>query len=151
MPYADANGVNLYYEEAGTGTPVIFTYTVQNTGTAVLNLGASSVSINNATGCTATVTTQPGTTVAVSGSDTFNVEVTPSGGAFSFEIAISNDDANENPYNISVIGNQGGSGGGGGGGGDDDGGCSTGGSTTWLWLALLALATGRVILRRRDA
>jgi pimeloyl-ACP methyl ester carboxylesterase len=26
MPYADSNGVKLYYEEAGTGTPVIFVH-----------------------------------------------------------------------------------------------------------------------------
>ena len=26
MPYADANGIKLYYEEAGRGTPIVFVH-----------------------------------------------------------------------------------------------------------------------------
>jgi hypothetical protein len=63
------------------------------------------VTISGQTNCTATVTTQPNATVANAGSTTLLVSVTPTAdGAFSFDISIDNDDANENPYDWTVSG-----------------------------------------------
>ncbi|MHC4841419.1 MAG: MYXO-CTERM sorting domain-containing protein, partial [Planctomycetota bacterium] len=69
-------------------------------------------------------------------------------GAFSFDIAVNSDDANESPYDISVSGTTVSSGGGGG-GGDKDSGCTTG-NGNHLWLVLLGLLGLVAISRRRS-
>lgn len=131
-------------------TAFVLTYTVENTGSALLTLGATAVSVSGATNCTASVTLQPATTVAAAGTATFEVTVTPNAGAFSFDLTINNDDANESPYNILVSGT-GVAPATGGGDDDDEGGCSTGGTGNWLMLALLGALLSAVALRRKRA
>ncbi|MCG3182204.1 MAG: hypothetical protein ICCCNLDF_00265 [Planctomycetes bacterium] len=131
-------------------TAFVLTYTVENTGSALLTLGATAVSVSGATNCTASVTLQPATTVAAAGTATFEVTVTPNAGAFSFNLTINNDDANESPYNVLVSGT-GVAPATGGGDDDDEGGCSTGGTGNWLMLALLGALLSAVALRRKRA
>ncbi|MCA8920010.1 MAG: IPT/TIG domain-containing protein, partial [Planctomycetes bacterium] len=127
-------------------------YTIQNTGTAVLNLTGVSgmeVVISGETNCSVIVT-QP-TTVAIgaSSSTTFNLQVTPTAaGTFSFSVSIANDDSDENPFNWTFNGNTAGGSGGGGGGGGDDGGCSTGGTGHYSWMVLLGLLSAFVVFTR---
>jgi hypothetical protein len=87
-------------------TPFNRTYTIQNTGTAALNLfGSPAVTLAGQTNCTASVTTQPTTPVAAGGSTTLTVSCTPTAvGAFSFTVTIPNDDGNESPYDWTVSG-----------------------------------------------
>ena len=89
------------------GTAKIVTYTVTNTGTDTLTItGTPTVSnTSNITG-TPSVTAPLSSTVAASGgTTTFTVTYTPtSAGAFSFDLDIVNDDADENPYDIAVSG-----------------------------------------------
>lgn len=127
------------------GTTLVLTYTVENTGGAILTYAGNSASISAETGCTVSVTTAPSATVAASGTDTLTVTVVASGGAFSFDILVESDDADESSYVIHVSGNTVTSG-----GGDDDDGCaasSTGSNVLWLLLALMLVPA---VLRRRN-
>jgi hypothetical protein len=95
-------------DDAGSkysGTPVVHTYTVRNTGGATLNvtnitsIGLSNVTVNDINPTNFMVA--PG-----GGTATFDVTYTVSGdGAFSFGLAISNNDADEGIYDIIVSGN----------------------------------------------
>ncbi len=84
------------------------TYTVQNTGTAGLNLtGAPSLVVVTAVAnvTTVTVTTAPAATVAAAGSTTFVVTYTvTAAAAFSFTVSFANNDSDENPYNWTADG-----------------------------------------------
>ena len=87
-----------------TGAAFTLTYTISNVGTGPLNLTVP-VTIASETNCTATVTTEPGATVAAPGSTSMTISVTPlADGAFSFDVSIDNNDADENPYNWTVQG-----------------------------------------------
>jgi hypothetical protein len=90
---ADANG----------GT-VVKTFTIQNTGTASLNLnGTPTVSISGGAGFS--LTTMPTTPVGVSSSTTFQITFDPSAiGASTATVSIANNDADENPYNFDITG-----------------------------------------------
>lgn len=83
------------------GTPFTRQYTIQNSGGATLNLtGTPLVSISGQTNCSASVNTQPSSSISASSSSTLIIAATPSSaGSFSFNISISNNDSNENPYN----------------------------------------------------
>ncbi len=99
---ADAGTDAQGNEPAGTAKTV--TYTVSNTGTDDLTLAtATSSSLSNVT---VNAISAPGaTTVTPGNSTTFTVQYTPTlAGAFSFDLAFSNNDGDENPYNISVSG-----------------------------------------------
>jgi len=86
------------------GGTILKTFTIQNTGTAILNIGA--ISFTGTHGTNFTVTTPPSTTVAIGGSTTFQVTFDPTiVGAHNAEISIVNDDVNENPYNFAITGN----------------------------------------------
>ena len=75
------------------------TYTIQNTGTGDLTLGAVSA------GGDFTVTSQPTSPVAAGGSTTFTVRFDPSAiGTRTATISFTNNDSNENPYNFSISG-----------------------------------------------
>lgn len=93
-----------YAADGGTeGVAAVQTWTIQNTGTAALT--SVSVALANKVNCTATVTDSPATSIAASGSDTFDVTVTPTAaGAWSFDIDITSSDANEGNYDIGVSG-----------------------------------------------
>lgn len=86
------------------GGTIVKTFTIQNTGTAILNIGA--ISFTGTHGTNFTVTTPPSATVAIGGSTTFQVTFDPTiVGAHNAEISIVNDDVNENPYNFAITGN----------------------------------------------
>lgn len=90
------------------GTTSTITYTITNTGSAVLNLttptvganvtGTSNVTVNSFTLSSNTVSSGGGTA-------TLAVSYTPTApGAFGFDFNFANDDADENPFNVSVSG-----------------------------------------------
>nr|WP_321222405.1 choice-of-anchor D domain-containing protein [uncultured Psychroserpens sp.] len=80
------------------------TFTIQNTGTGPLSVGAISITGVNAGDFT--VTALPGTpSVPASGSTTFEITFDPSAnGLRTAEVSIINDDSDENPYNFSIQG-----------------------------------------------
>ena len=87
-----------------TSGSVVRTFTIQNTGTAILNIGA--ITIGGAQAADFTVTSAPAATVAIGGSTTFQVTFDPSAvGTRNATISIVNDDSNENPYDFSITGN----------------------------------------------
>lgn len=82
------------------------TFTIENTGSGVLTLGANAVSISGVDAADFTVTTQPAMTVAPSGSTTFIVSFDPSAiGVRNAMLNINNDDSDESPYNFNIQGN----------------------------------------------
>ena len=81
------------------------TYTIQNTGSGALSI-TTPLSVGGTHATDFTVTAQPSTSVAVSGSTTFTVQFDPSStGARNATISIINGDSDENPYNFSITGN----------------------------------------------
>ncbi|RZJ34140.1 MAG: choice-of-anchor D domain-containing protein [Flavobacterium sp.] len=85
------------------GGTVTKTYTIQNTGTAALTIGA--ISFSGADAADFTVTALPSSPVAASGSTTFTVTFDPSAaGARNAMISIVNSDSDENPYTFSITG-----------------------------------------------
>ena len=89
------------------GTPVDKTYTIQNTGTGVLNLtGTPRVTISGAHASDFSVTAQPTTPVlALIGSTTFTVRFNPTApGIRTATISIANNDSDENPYTFAIKG-----------------------------------------------
>lgn len=82
------------------------TFTIQNLGTAALNLtGTPKVAVSGTHAADFTVTVQPTSPVAASGSTTFTVRFDPSAsGTRSATLSIANDDASENPYNFDIQG-----------------------------------------------
>ncbi|MCB9893682.1 MAG: hypothetical protein H6839_04460 [Planctomycetes bacterium] len=128
-----------------------FIWTIKNSGTANLMIGT--LTIYGIYNCVVNVTSQPPDTIGPGGTGHFIIEVTPVGvGGYGFEISLTNSDADENPYDISVLGyasapvfegrrakeN-----------------CSTGENTgALLWILLVGLASlmaGRTISRRLDS
>ncbi|MCA8916979.1 MAG: IPT/TIG domain-containing protein [Planctomycetes bacterium] len=117
-------------------------YTIQNVGTATLNLtggAGTEVVVAGLTNCTVLVTQPTTSAIGSSSSTTFSLQITPTAaGAFSFTVSMANDDADENPFNWTYSGNTAGGGSGGGGGGGD-GGCSTDSSNGLSIFALLGI------------
>lgn len=88
--------------ETSTGI-ITKTYTIQNTGTSALSIGAITISGTNAADFT--VTTSPSASIAAGGSTTFAVSFNPSTlGLKTAAISVINGDANENPYDFSIQG-----------------------------------------------
>ncbi|TAJ12651.1 choice-of-anchor D domain-containing protein [Marinilabiliaceae bacterium JC017] len=86
-------------------TPFVRTFTIENTGAALLTLGADAVSLSGEHASDYAVSSQPATSVAASGTTTFQISFTPSAlGTRTAEISIANDDSDENPYNFSIEG-----------------------------------------------
>lgn len=82
---------------------IVRTFTIQNTGTANLTLSNPTVGGTNASDFS--ITTNPTSPVAASGSTTFQVTFNPSAtGTRSATISIANNDSDENPYNFSIQG-----------------------------------------------
>lgn len=83
------------------------TFTIQNTGTGVLNLtGGPLVSIGGTHAGDFTVTANPTSPVAASGSTTFTITFNPSAtGLRTATVSIANDDSDENPYTFNIQGN----------------------------------------------
>lgn len=92
--------------DVASGT-VVRTFTIQNTGSAALNLTDPSpyVVIGGADAADFSVTAIPSTPIAASGSTTFQITFDPSAtGTKSATLSIANDDSGENPYNFSIQG-----------------------------------------------
>ncbi|MGB1317968.1 MAG: choice-of-anchor D domain-containing protein, partial [Flavobacteriales bacterium] len=85
------------------GGTVVKTFTIKNTGTGPLSVGAFTLGGTNAADFT--VTTAPAASVAASGSTTFNVTFDPSAlGARNATISFVNGDSDENPFNYAIAG-----------------------------------------------
>jgi hypothetical protein len=85
------------------GADVTLSYTIVNQGNA--DLAVSGVTVQNLNNVSASVTQTPGSPVAGSGSTTFDVQYTvTAAGAFSFDVVIASNDADENAYTITVNG-----------------------------------------------
>jgi hypothetical protein len=82
---------------------IMRTFTIQNIGTADLNVGTITISGTNAADFTVSVL--PATPVVASGSTTFEITFQPSAlGVRTAAISIVNNDTNENPYNFNIQG-----------------------------------------------
>ncbi|WP_416369924.1 choice-of-anchor D domain-containing protein [Tritonibacter mobilis] len=100
-----ADGATDAQGNVAVGVQQVLTYTVENTGTATLTLSgtpsssaASNVSVDS-------ISAPGSSSLAASGSTTFTVAYTPTAaGAFSFELDVSNDDADEGTYDLTVSG-----------------------------------------------
>gem|GEM_PF-1751644 len=80
------------------------TYTVTNSGLAELTISAPTAS-NLSNISNFQVTTPPSSPISASGSTTFTISFdVNASGAFSFDISITNDDSDENPYVITIQG-----------------------------------------------
>ncbi|MFC4721348.1 choice-of-anchor D domain-containing protein [Geojedonia litorea] len=89
------------------GTPVTKTFTIQNTGNAALNLTGASpyVVISGANASDFSVTVIPSSSIAASGSTTFNIRFNPAtAGVKNATLSIANNDSDENPYDFSIRG-----------------------------------------------
>ncbi|MEM8651481.1 MAG: choice-of-anchor D domain-containing protein, partial [Pseudomonadota bacterium] len=90
-------------EPAGVAKTV--TYTINNTGTDTLTLSGTPTTSNPVNVGSLTVSPPASNTIAAGASTTFTVSYTPTiAGAFSFDLDIGSDDADENPYDIAVSG-----------------------------------------------
>jgi photosystem II stability/assembly factor-like uncharacterized protein len=93
--------------QAVTSGTIDKTFTIYNTGSAVLNLtGTPKVSINGTNASDFTVVSLPVSPVtANSGTTTFQIRFDPSaGGLRTATVSIANDDADENPYTFAIQG-----------------------------------------------
>lgn len=86
------------------GTPITKTYTIKNTGTNTLTIGAISFSGTNASEFT--ITSSPSASITGGNSTTFTIRFLPTAaGIRNASISIANNDATENPYNFAIQGN----------------------------------------------
>lgn len=103
---ADAAMVDL--GDLGQNIAASYTWTVENSGNIALNftgVDPDFVAVANAVDCAVSVTTQIPSMLAGGASTTFSFDVTPSGlTAFSFDLVIASDDADESNYTISFSG-----------------------------------------------
>jgi autotransporter-associated beta strand protein len=83
--------------------PTTVTWSIANLGSAVLTAGGPGAVVGS--NCTVVVNSAPMSPVAVGGSSTLVLLVTPTAaGAWSFPLALATDDADENPYDWTVSG-----------------------------------------------
>ena len=84
-------------------TNVTRTFTIRNTGSALLTVGT--ITISGANASEFTVTTPPSATVAIGASTTFTITFAPTAvGVRNATITFSNNDTDENPYSFSIQG-----------------------------------------------
>ncbi|MCB9893539.1 MAG: tandem-95 repeat protein [Planctomycetes bacterium] len=105
-PIADG-AIDTVGSSLGALTPYSFLYTVQNLGNGVLNLTSTPdpVLLSGATNCEAYITHQAISPISATSSTTFVLWLRPlSAGNFSVDVSIANNDADENPYDVSVQG-----------------------------------------------
>jgi hypothetical protein len=103
----DATPSNSDWTDFGStqilSTPIIKTFTIQNTGNASLTIGTISITGLNASDFS--VSTTPSTTVAVGASTTIAIQFNPSSlGTKTATVTIANNDSDENPYDFSIQG-----------------------------------------------
>ncbi|RIA10065.1 putative secreted protein (Por secretion system target) [Flavobacteriaceae bacterium MAR_2010_72] len=98
---------NTDFGSTFVGTPVTKTFTIQNTGNTALSLTGLSpyVAISGANAADFSVTVIPSSSIAASGSTTFNIRFNPaSAGVKNATLSIANNDSDENPYDFSIRG-----------------------------------------------
>jgi len=96
-------GTAIAFSNSGVGVGTPQTFTVTNTGTALLNIGSISFSGTNPSDFA--VTTAPASSVAVNGSTTFIVTFTPgAAGSRTAILSIASNDCNNNPFMFSISG-----------------------------------------------
>ncbi|HOL66453.1 MAG TPA: choice-of-anchor D domain-containing protein, partial [bacterium] len=100
-----ADGTDFGNAIVATGS-VTHIFTIQNLGTGNLNLtGTPKVAISGTNAADFTVTSQPSSPVAPSGSTTFEIRFTPGAtGLRTASVSIANNDSDENPYNFTIQG-----------------------------------------------
>ncbi|MES2574033.1 MAG: choice-of-anchor D domain-containing protein [Bacteroidota bacterium] len=100
--YSVTNRTDFSSTNAGTGIiGVTYTYTIQNTGTGSLTLGAITLGDNVNYSSTAPLST----TVAALGSTTFTITFNPTtAGVKNSTFSIVTNDSDENPYNFAITG-----------------------------------------------
>lgn len=89
-----------------TGSTVDHTFTIQNTGTATLNLTGGTPIVDISGNAAFTILTQPAANTINAGNNrTFVVRFAPTvNGTVTADISIDNNDSNENPYNFRIQG-----------------------------------------------
>jgi hypothetical protein len=89
-----------------SGETIAHTFTLRNTGSLALNLiGDPKVTMNGIHAADFSVTVQPQSPVAASGSTTFTIAFSPSvNGPRHAIVSIANDDGDENPYTFAIQG-----------------------------------------------
>ncbi|RZJ32926.1 MAG: choice-of-anchor D domain-containing protein, partial [Flavobacterium sp.] len=96
-------GNNTLFGSTHIATPITKTYTIQNLGTGLLNIGA--ITITGLGASSFSVTTAPPASIAAGSSASFIVTFNPSTtGVKNATITIVNNDSNENPYNFAIQG-----------------------------------------------
>ena len=100
---AVADGGSYAFADTMAGGTAEVEFTIENTGTAGLNLtGTPRVAVS---GSDFTVTADPATPVVAAGSTTFTIRFAPTAtGLRTASISIDNDDPDEQPYNFTVSG-----------------------------------------------
>jgi len=89
-----------------TGAPIVRTFTIENTGTAVLNVSAITLSGANAAMFAVSSISLPAN-IAAAGSATFNVTYTPTGtGVHNATVNIASNDCDEAAYDFAIKGEQ---------------------------------------------
>ena len=101
-----ADGGSYNFGEQASGSDTDVTFTIENTGTADLTLsGTPIITIAGTNANQFSVQAQPTSPVTPSGNTTFEIRFSPtSSGAKTATIAIANNDADENPYNLTLNG-----------------------------------------------
>jgi hypothetical protein len=97
------NGASEFVGSQTFGVATAITYNIDNTGDAALTLSA--VTVTGTTNASASVTTQPATSVAASGTTSTVISVTPTtAGAWSVNLSVTTNDSDENPTTWTVSG-----------------------------------------------
>ncbi len=101
---SDGGTYNFTNTDIGSSTDVIFT--IQNTGNAARSLTITTpLSITGTNSNQYSITSQPASSISSGNSTTFTVRFAPtSEGSKSASIAITNNDSNENPYDLNLSG-----------------------------------------------
>ena len=95
---ADGGNYDFGSHDVGTDTDVAFT--IENIGTANLTLGTP-ISLGGADASQFSIQQQPSSPVSASGNTTFTIRFTPTSlGSKTASLSITNNDADENPYNL---------------------------------------------------
>nr|WP_246476118.1 choice-of-anchor D domain-containing protein [Roseibium litorale] len=104
-------GTNTLTGTKSAGAVSTLTYTITNTGTDSLVLTAPTVASNISGQSNVTVnslTLDTSTVAASGGTATLTVSYTPTvSGSFSFDLSLTNNDSDENPFNVTVSGTAG--------------------------------------------
>jgi hypothetical protein len=97
------NGAGEFVGSQTFGVATAITYNIDNTGDAALTLSA--VTVTGTTNASASVTTQPATSVAAAGTTSTVISVTPTtAGAWSVTLSVTTNDSDENPTTWTISG-----------------------------------------------